>query len=102
MINNYDKVYEEYINIVTELHNAHTAFKSKATHDSSLRIKRALTALEDHIYVFRQEIKKFREEYKKDQKRIWQEHKQEVRNDQAAKDQRRELRNKRKQNVNTK
>jgi len=97
MINNYDKVYEEYINIAVELHNAHIAFKSRATHESSLRLKRALAVLEDHIFVFRGEIKQFREEYKKDQKRIWQEHKQKIREDKEAKDQRRELRKQRKQ-----
>lgn len=101
MINNYDKVYEEYINIIVELHNAHIAFKSRATHDSSLRIKRALAALEDHIFVHRAEIKKFREEYKKEQKRIWQEHKKDIREKKEAKDRRRELRKQRKQNEHT-
>jgi hypothetical protein len=96
MINNYDKVYNEYIELFVEFHNAHMHFKRRPSHESSLRLKRALAAIEAHVSVFRAEIRQFRESYTLEQKKIWQEHKQSLRDKEIARARKRELKNQRK------
>lgn len=97
MLNNYDKVYSEFIDKVAELHNAHIAFKNKATHEPSLRLKRAISDLQEHMFAYRAEVKIFRDAYKIEQKNLWAEHKKEIREQAEAKARRRENREKRKQ-----
>ena len=97
MLNNYDKVYSEFLDKVAELHNAHIAFKTKATHEPSLRLKRAITDIENFMAALRGEVMSFREAYKAEQKRLWAEHKKEIREKEEAKSRRREERLKRKQ-----
>ena len=97
MLNNYDKVYSEFIDKVAELHNAHIAFKKNATHEPSLRLKRAITDLQDHMHAYRSEVMIFREAYKIEQKRLWVEYKNQLREKEEAKARRKENREKRKQ-----
>jgi hypothetical protein len=97
MLNNYDKVYSEFIDKVAELHNAHIAFKKNATHEPSLRLKRAITDLQDHMHAYRSEVMIFREAYKIEQKRLWAEYKNQLREKEEAKARRKENREKRKQ-----
>ena len=97
MLNNYDKVYSEFIDKVAEIHNAHIAFKKNATHEPSLRLKRAITDLQDHMNAYRSEIMIFREAYKAEQKRLWAEHREDLRVKAEAKAQRKAEREKRKQ-----
>jgi hypothetical protein len=97
MLNNYDKVYSEFIDKVAEIHNAHIAFKKNATHEPSLRLKRAITDLQDHMHAYRSEVMSFREAYKIEQKRLWAEHKNQIREKEEAKARRKEDREKRKQ-----
>ena len=97
MLNNYDKVYSEFIDKVAEIHNAHIAFKKNATHEPSLRLKRAITDLQDHMHAYRSEVMIFREAYKAEQKRLWAEHRNQLREKEEAKARRREDREKRKQ-----
>ena len=94
MINNYDKVYSEFIDKVAELHNAHIAFKTKAIHESSLRLKKAIADLQSHMLIYRGEVKKFRDDYKQEQKRLWATHKNNLRAAEEAKARRKELRKK--------
>lgn len=101
MLNNYDKVYSEFIDKVAELHNAHIAFKNKATHETSIRLKKAIASLESHMFVYRGEVKEFRENYKQEQKKLWAEHKNNLKAAAEAKAKRKELREKRKQNEHT-
>lgn len=101
MINNYDRVYSEFLDRVAELHNAHIAFKDKAIHESSLRLKKAIADLEAHMFVYRGEVKQFRENYKQEQRELWASHKNNLRAAEEAKARRKELREKRKQNEHT-
>ena len=97
MLNNYDKVYSEFIDKVAELHNAHIAIKKNSTHEPSLRLKRAITDLQDHMHAYRSEVMIFREAYKAEQKRLWAEHRNQLREKEEAKARRKEDREKRKQ-----
>jgi hypothetical protein len=101
MLNKYDKVYSEFIEKVAELHNAHIAFKTKPTHEPSLRLKRAITDVQDHMYSMRTEVMSFREAYTAEQKRLWAEHREQLRVKEEAKARRREERQKRKNNEHT-
>ena len=97
MLNKYDKVYSEFIDKVAELHNAHIAFKNKPTHEPSLRLKRAITNVQDHMYAMRTEVMSFREAYTAEQKRLWADYKKQLREKEEAKARRKEEREKRKQ-----
>ena len=94
MLNKYTEIYKEFLDKVTELHNAHIGFTQKPTNKSCLRLRKAISALKEHMVPFRMEVVDLQRQYSAIQKQIWLDHKEEIRLKQEAKEQRKLLKGK--------
>jgi hypothetical protein len=84
MINNYDKTYQRFLDIVTEIHNAHIAYKIKPTNHTSLRVRKGITAMKNFVVPFRAAIMEAHNDYSMEQRRIWEKHKDKLREKREA------------------
>jgi hypothetical protein len=94
MLDKYTEIYKEFLDKVTELHNAHIGFTQKPTNKSCLRLRKAISALKEHMVPFRMEVVDLQRQYSAIQKQIWLDHKEEIRLKQEAKEQRKLLKGK--------
>jgi hypothetical protein len=88
MLDKYTEIYKEFLDKVTELHNAHIGFTQKPTNKSCLRLRKAISALKEHMNPFRMEVVDLQRQYSAIQKQIWLDHKEEIRLKKEAKEQR--------------
>ena len=91
MLDKYTEIYKEFLDKVTELHNAHIGFTKKPTNKSSLRLRKAISALKEHMNPFRMEVFALQKQYTAIQKQIWLDHKEKIRLKKEAREQRKLL-----------
>tara|TARA_B110000503_G_C6787871_1_gene265993 strand:- start:74 stop:358 length:285 start_codon:yes stop_codon:yes gene_type:complete len=91
MLDKYTEIYKDFLDKITELHNAHISFTQKPTNKSCLRLRKAISALKDHMNPFRMEVVDLQRQYSAIQKQIWLDHKEEIRLKQEAKEKRKLL-----------
>lgn len=94
MLDKYTEIYKDFLDKVTELHNAHIGFTQKPTNKSCLRLRKAISAVRDHMIPFRMEVVDLQRQYSAIQKQIWLDHKEEIRLKKEAKEQRKLLKGK--------
>jgi predicted nucleic acid-binding Zn-ribbon protein len=88
MLDKYTEIYKDFLDKVTELHNAHIGFTQKPTNKSCLRLRKAISALKEHMNPFRMEVVDLQRQYTAIQKQIWLDHKEEIRLRKEAKEKR--------------
>jgi hypothetical protein len=88
MLDKYTEIYKDFLDKVTELHNAHIGFTQKPTNKSCLRLRKAISAVRDHMIPFRMEVVDLQRQYSAIQKQIWLDHKEEIRLKKEAKEKR--------------
>ena len=88
MLDKYTEIYKEFLDKVTELHNAHIGFTQKPTNKSCLRLRKAISALKEHMNPFRMEVVDLQRQYTAIQKQIWLDHKEEIRLKKEAREKR--------------
>jgi|AntAceMinimDraft_11_1070367.scaffolds.fasta_scaffold00035_12 predicted nucleic acid-binding Zn-ribbon protein len=91
MLEKYTEIYKEFLEKVTELHNAHIGFTQKPTNKSCRRLRKAIGQLKEHMNPFRMEVFQLQKEYSEIQKQIWLDHKEQIRLKTEAKEQRKLL-----------
>ena len=79
MLDKYTEIYKDFLDKVTELHNAHIGFTQKPTNKTCLRLRKAISALKEHMNPFRMEVVDLQRQYSAIQKQIWLDHKEEIR-----------------------
>ena len=79
MLDKYTEIYKDFLDKVTELHNAHIGFTQKPTNKTCLRLRKAISALKEHMNPFRMEVVDLQRQYTAIQKQIWLDHKEEIR-----------------------
>lgn len=75
----YTEIYKDFLNKVTELHNAHIGFTTNPTNRTCLRLRKAISDLKNHMNPFRMEVFRLQKEYSAIQKQKWLDHKEEIR-----------------------
>ncbi len=90
MLEKYTEIYKDFLDKVTELHNAHIGFTQKPTNKSCLRLRKAISALKDHMIPFRMEVVDLQRQHSAIQRQKWLDHKEEIRKKKEQKAQRKQ------------
>lgn len=79
MLEKYTEIYKQFLDKVTELHNAHIDFTKKPSNRSCLRLRKAISALKEHTNPYRMEVMKLQREFDAINQAKWLAHKEQIR-----------------------
>lgn len=98
----YDKLYQEFLDIVTELHNAHISFKHRPVKTAAQRVRKAVFKLQKFIPPYKNLVIRWTREYNIELRKAWKDSIQKKKEDAKIRKQRPPKRKKNDNNSSTK